>query len=468
MTTGKRSEAKSELLRKVVHIGFGLMALALRWLSYPLALAMAAAAFLFNWLILPRFGGRQIARSARGNDVGILLYPAIVFAAIALFGRREMYLAAAVWAILAFGDGFASLIGRLLRSVRLPWNEQKSLAGMMAFVFFGGIGTFLTIRFVGAPAGLLLPLPVIVAAAVIASAIAESLELGLDDNLVIGIVAASSLYWLVRWNTLPQLTFDSTTIIWLIVNALLAVTGYALRSVNVSGLLTGVVLGSMLILFGGWPLYVALLVFFVLGSGTTKLGYKRKSQLGLAQEEGGRRGASHAFANAGVAAICALSYAAIAPHSIVWLLAAIAALATAAADTTSSELGQLFGKRPFLPMTLQRVPVGTEGAISIEGTVAGAVGGVITAAAGGLALHGAGVLPGEKAMWAIALCALAAIAGSYIESVAGSINRRSEGERRSEAERNGGKKISNGALNFFNTAVGALIAALLARMAGFV
>jgi len=55
------------------------------------------------------------------------------------------------------------------------------------------------------------------------------------------------------------------------------------------------------------------------------------------------------------------------------LVMGIAALATATADTTASEIGQLVGRRAFLPLTLRRVPVGTEGAISLEGTLAGAV-----------------------------------------------------------------------------------------------
>ena len=57
-----------------------------------------------------------------------------------------------------------------------------------------------------------------------------------------------------------------------------------------------------------------------------------------------------------------------------------ASFASKLADTTSSEIGKAFGKTTYLVTTMQRVPRGTEGAISLEGTVAGIV------AAGGVGI----------------------------------------------------------------------------------
>ena len=58
-----------------------------------------------------------------------------------------------------------------------------------------------------------------------------------------------------------------------------------------------------------------------------------------------------------------------------------------AADTASSEIGKAYGRRTFLITTLRPVPPGTEGAVSLEGTTAGAVAALLVAlvgAAGGL------------------------------------------------------------------------------------
>jgi uncharacterized protein (TIGR00297 family) len=242
------------------------------------------------------------------------------------------------------------------------------------------------------------------------------------------------------------------TVPWLIANAVLALLGYFAHSVNFSGALGGFLLGAILILGGGWPLYVALLAFFIIGSATTKLGYARKARAGLAQEGGGRRGFSHAFSNVGVAAICAIAVSRLARSAhganeleLLPLFMGIASLATAAADTTASEIGQWIGRRAFLPLTLRRVPVGTEGAISVEGTLAGALGGFVVAVAGTLAVD---------AMFAelvgfdwrtVGLLTLCAFAGSYLESIAGSWNRKQA------------HPIPNGVLNFFNTAAGAIL-----------
>src|SRR5439155_12725598 len=159
-----------------------------------------------------------------------------------------------------------------------------------------------------------------------------------------------------------------------------------LRTVALSGFIPGWLLGTIVILGGGPPMYVALLAFFIVGTACTQLGYARKARAGLAQEKGGRRGAGHAFANVGVAAIC--SIAVWRGLGLVPLFMGITSLATAAADTAGSEIGQLIGKRAFNPLTFRRVERGTAGVMSLEGTLAGAIGAVIVAIAGtAMAVH---------------------------------------------------------------------------------
>ncbi|HEX7808934.1 MAG TPA: DUF92 domain-containing protein, partial [Thermoanaerobaculia bacterium] len=120
-------------------------------------------------------------------------------------------------------------------------------------------------------------------------------------------------------------------------------------------------------------------------------------------------------------------------------------LATAAADTTASEIGQLLGRRAFLPVTLRRVPVGTEGAISIEGTLAGLFAGFVVALVSTLSVSRMfGDIAGFSWLTVLAVT-LCAFAGSYLESIAGSWNRKRM------------SPVPNGVLNFFNTAVGALL-----------
>jgi uncharacterized protein (TIGR00297 family) len=411
-----------EPLRKALHIGFGLCAFSLRFLSWQIAAGVALAAVAGNWLVLHRLVGKRVARHERGFDSGIVLYPLAVLMLIVAF-RNRLEIAGAVWAILAFGDGFATLAGRMIRGPRLPWNRGKSYSGFVAFLAFGFVGAEVVWMAVAGNA----PLTVI-AIVVAICAVVESLPLNVDDNFLVPLAGGLAFALLLMMRTTPLIHTDVN---WLILNTLLAVTGYALKSVDVSGMLAGWLLGSALILFGGWHLYLVLMAFFVIGTVMTKAGYRRKAARGLAQEKGGRRGASHAFSNVGVAAILALMSASTQDH-LFWFAAA-AALATAAADTTASEVGQLVGRRTFLPLTFRRVPVGTEGAISIEGTLAGLVAAVVVA------------FVATRDPRLLALLTASAFLGSYIESLAGNWNRKRE------------KSVPNGALNFFNTAVGAAL-----------
>jgi uncharacterized protein (TIGR00297 family) len=197
-----------------------------------------------------------------------------------------------------------------------------------------------------------------------------------------------------------------------------------------------VVLGTVLFAFGGGRGFLMLLVFFVLGTAATRAGWRRKEALGIAQERGGRRGAKNAFANT-LAGVVFAFLAVATHHEEAFVLAMVAAFATAAADTVSSEIGQAYARRTFLVTTLRPVPRGTEGAVSLEGTLAGVFASVVLGAvAWGVGLVGP---PGTV------IVVVAAFFGTTLESYAGALL----GDRR---------KIDNELVNFGNTVAGGLSA----------
>ena len=124
-------------------------------------------------------------------------------------------------------------------------------------------------------------------------------------------------------------------------------------------------------------------------------------------------------------------------------IAYAASVATAAADTCSSEIGKAYGRRTFLITTLRPVPPGTEGAVSLEGTLAGV--------AGALVVAGVGVAAGLFGWPAALVVAAAGFVGSLAESVLGTV-----------AEKRGW--MDNNQLNAANTAIGALLAFALVRL----
>lgn len=440
----------SEAKRKLVHIAAVAFAFLLRDLTWPQAVAMAVAAFLFNLMLLPRIGGKGMWRDhehGRGYPLGILLYPLAVLSLILVF-RDRPELAAALWGILAFGDGMASLVGQALGGPRLPWNARKGWAGFLAFVVFGALGAAVlmgwTLRLPPAAwaSAWILGLTVPVA---LFCALVESLPTTLDDNLTVPLAGAVILPLLLDASPAALLGHPDLlrrALLGLAINAAFAGFAYWQGSIDFAGGMSAVLIGVAITVGLGLPGLLVMIAFFVLGSAATKLGYRVKAARGIAQDKGGARGWRNAWANGGVAAFLALMAALDPPRAGLYAIAYAAAVATAAADTCSSEIGKAYGRRTFLITTLRPVPPGTEGAISLEGTLGGFAGGALVASVGAL---------GGLYSWPVAaLVALAGLLGSLAESVIGTV-----------AERNGW--LDNDLLNALNTALGAAIVVAFVR-----
>jgi uncharacterized protein (TIGR00297 family) len=437
--------SRGEVARKLVHMAVGGLAFLVRFLGPLWSAACALSAVVFNVLLLPRLGGRRLWRETetlRGGSWGIVLYPVAVLLLILVFHRR-LEVAAAVWGILAFGDGMASITGMALGRRKLPWNPRKSWAGSLAYVLFGTLGAAVLLQWT-APGRYALPFAVAAAlATALLAAAVESVPQALDDNISVPLLAGPLLFCILltegQWAEVVSAGLLPRLLVGAGVNAALAALAYAIRGVDRSGAVTGWVLGTLIWGALGWPGWMLLFAFFVIGTGCTKLGYRRKAAAKLAQEKGGRRSAQHAIANGGVAAVCAV-FAATTPHPVLFGLALAGALATAAGDTAGSEIGQLWGRRTFLVTTLRPVPRGTQGAVSLEGTLAGIAASTLVAVLGAWG----GLYPWLGAVVVV----VAAFLGSLLESVVGAT-----------IERAG--LLDNEATNFLNTLIGATIAVTL-------
>lgn len=189
-------------------------------------------------------------------------------------------------------------------------------------------------------------------------------------------------------------------------------------------------------------LAVSLLAYFA-----TRLGRAQKQRLGIAERPEGRT-ASQVAANLGIAALVSSEFAqswltethlfqAAVPAPMLLFVPGLAALAEAAADTVSSEVGQVLAGRPRMITTLRRVEPGTDGAISLAGTLAGVAAAGMVAGTGSLALRG-----GLNLFW---MSCAGGVAGFFFDSLLGAT-----------LERRGW--LSNDAVNFLSTASAAAFA----------
>ena len=163
----------------------------------------------------------------------------------------------------------------------------------------------------------------------------------------------------------PDVTRLWTAIIVTIVFAALA---RWVRGVSFGGAIAGALVCFLLCFGAGFGAFVVLVSVFVLTWISTRFGYRRKQKLGTAEKLDGRT-ALQVLANLAVAAGCAGLLAL--TGRTVFLLAVSAALAEAAADTVSSELGQARSAKARLITNWEEVAAGTDGGVSWTGTLAG-------------------------------------------------------------------------------------------------
>ena len=193
----------------------------------------------------------------------------------------------------------------------------------------------------------------------------------------------------------------------------------------------------------GWQGYSVVMFYFLVGSAVTRIGMAQKEAEGIAEKRSGARGPENVWGSALTGAICAVATLFVGtPYKELLLLGYVASFSTKLSDTTASEVGKAYGKRTFLITTLQPVARGTEGAVSLEGTLAG------IAASAAIALVGWGV--GTIDLLGVVWCAIAAFVATNIESLIGA------------TLQSKWDWMTNEVVNIINTLIGAIVAVLLA------
>lgn len=215
------------------------------------------------------------------------------------------------------------------------------------------------------------------------------------------------------------------------------------KSLSQSGLVHAAALGTGLMTFMGWKGYSLCLLFFVLGSSVTKLKIKQKKCEGIAEGNNGARGPANVWGSAAVAMIFAILSYLNKESSELFKLAYVTSISTKLTDTFQSEVGKAFGKNTFLVTNLQKVPRGTEGAISIEGTLAGILASIII----NISAYKLGVIDENKE---ILISVVSSQVATFIESYIGAKYQK--------------EFLNNEVVNVINTLIGSLLSILFYKL----
>ncbi|MBD1909609.1 MULTISPECIES: TIGR00297 family protein [unclassified Leptolyngbya] len=200
----------------------------------------------------------------------------------------------------------------------------------------------------------------------------------------------------------------------------------------------------------GWRGYSVMLFYFLVGTLVTRLGMARKEAAGIAEKRSGVRGPENVWGSALTGALCALGAYLFSspgmepPIAQLLVLGYVASLSTKLADTSASEVGKAYGKRTFLITNLSPVPPGTEGAVSLEGTLAGLVGGAAIATVA----WALGIIPPIHILTSV----IAAFIATNLESLIGATLQSRY------------RWLTNEMVNIINTMLGAIAAILIAAI----
>ena len=191
----------------------------------------------------------------------------------------------------------------------------------------------------------------------------------------------------------------------LAITAGFAVLAWFAGGVNFSGALAGSAV-AFIMAVRDLRMFLALLIVFAVTLAATRVGYARKQQLRTAEPAGGRT-AAQAMANLGIAALV------VAVAGKAWPVLALAALAEAAGDTSSSEIGMAFPGKTLMITNFKPVSAGTDGGMSLFGTIAALLGSASVA----IAAFATGLVPLSQ----LTAIILAGFFGTVIDSLLGAI-----------------------------------------------
>lgn len=368
----KKYHASSEITRKTVHILSGNWIFISHYFFDSLEFAVIAPAcfILINYLSLKyriiSVIEREPTESGEVDSYGTVYYSVSTLLLVVFdFMTKSVYPSYLGLLIMAYGDGFAALIGQRYGK-RNEFFKDKTLEGSLTLFV---ISFFLSNSILYFTQGKILFLESFFIS--VLAMILEFKSFKGSDNITLPIGVGIYSYFIVN--------FPVATMVASLVNLLVVGFAYYKKSLTHDGVLFAFFTGVVLYALGDFPMYAALLLFFIAGSFTGIFKNRYKEEGEKLHKRTGARNWVQVIANSfpAVLILCISHFAGLPmEHS---LLAGISCLAGSCADTFASEFGMLSSHEPVSILTLKPLKRGLSGGVSIMGVFAALAGSMLIA-----------------------------------------------------------------------------------------
>ena len=286
-------------------------------------------------------------------DTKYLTYTFCILAALYGIGLLPFFVFATTLAMLVLGElvfqtGADDLNTYLYYIISTAW------AGVLVMAYLHEM-EFLTIIF-----------------GIIAAVLLKVILLKFEDSLMIEGVGIAMTMWLIQ-----ELNYQANlqlVVAAVIVGFTFGYFAFRAKTADLSGLFSAALVGIILLVFADVRWFIIMLAFFILGSAATKYKFEYKKRIGVEQGQSGARGYRNVFANGIVAAAAAVLFGVF--QQPIFIVMYVGCVATAAADTLASEIG-VTGGVPFMITTLKKVPIGTNGGVTLTGESVALLGGLV-------------------------------------------------------------------------------------------
>ena len=215
-----------------------------------------------------------------------------------------------------------------------------------------------------------------------------------------------------------------------------------LRKLTPIGAFLGGILAFLIYLGSALTGVGLMTAFFIMGTLATGHRIEVKQALKAEEKSGGKRNAVQVISNAGVPALFGFLAFSFPMYGETFRLMLATAFSAATADTLSSELGTVYGKKFYNITTFRPGKIGLDGVVSVEGTFIGFLGSAIIAL-----IYSIGFGWSLALLWIL----IGGTVGNIADSVLGATLQRRH-------------ILNNNGVNLLNTVVAALFALLLSTL----